>query len=81
MQTGTDTRASASGTIVAAQEGRFKLACTDGRYKFFVLAHGAAQQPQDLAPLVDSGMVVVDYSELPGRIAGLAHRIDRAPDR
>ena len=81
MREGTDTRTSARGTIVATQEGRFKLACTDGRYKLFVLAHGAAQQPQDLAPFVDGGMVVVDYSELPGKIAGLARRIDRTPGR
>ena len=73
--------ASASGTIVVAQEGRFKLACSDGRYKLFVLAHGAVQQPQDLTWLVDGDRVVVDYSELPGKIAALAHRIDRAPNR
>ena len=81
MQTGTHRTARVVGTIVVAQEGRFKLVRADGRYELFVLAHGAPQEPQDLASLVNSGPVVVEYSELPGRIAGLAQRIDRAPDR
>src|SRR5690606_38554842 len=39
MQTGTHRTARVVGTIVVAQEGRFKLVRADGRYELFVLAH------------------------------------------
>lgn len=66
------------GRIVLAQEGRFKLVTRDGQYKLFVLAHSAPQEPEDLTSIVGSGEVVVEYSPLPNKIAGLASRIKRA---
>lgn len=66
-----------SGKIVLAQEGRFRLVTPNGQSKLFVLAVDAPQEPQDLNSLVGAS-VRIAYSRLPGRIAGLAHRIERA---
>lgn len=63
---------SAEGTILAVQEGRFRLLTDDGRGLLFVLATDAPLEPQDL-PSLTHRRVRVAYRESQRLIAGIAH--------
>jgi signal transduction histidine kinase len=70
---------SVAGVIILAQEGRFELVTDGGRVMHFVLAHGAAIEPQDLPPLQRARRQVrVDYTEPSRLIAHVAHTLRTA---
>lgn len=64
------------GKIVSAQEGRFLLACDDGRMHLIMLAPGAGVEPQDLPDLIRSGRsVAVTLRPAEGCHASVAERL------
>jgi hypothetical protein len=66
----------ATGTITLVQEERFQLACDDGSWKLFILAHDAPLEAEELVELQREALhVAVEYDERPGVIAHAAHRI------
>ena len=68
---------SVRGTVIAVQEGRFRLVTDSGRVMPFVLSHKASTEPQDLPPLaVRTARVRVSYSDSQHLIADVAHRVE-----
>ncbi|MDO9502865.1 hypothetical protein [Falsiroseomonas sp.] len=65
-------RHSATGTVLYAQEGRFRLLTAEGRGLLFILAHDSAVQSQDLPGFVNC-QVRVSHSAAPGLRAQIAH--------
>jgi hypothetical protein len=63
---------SITGTILLAQESRFRLLTEDGRGETFLLAHDAPIEPQDLPPLVGR-RARIRFSPAPQLMAGVAH--------
>jgi hypothetical protein len=67
------------GIINVVQEGRFRLAASNGRSALFQLSPEAPLEPQDLGPLASGAVPVrVTYSEMRDRGAALAHDITPA---
>ncbi len=67
------------GIINVVQEGRFRLAASDGRSALFQLSSDASLEPQDLDSLAIGALPVrVTYSEMRNRGAALAHDITPA---
>ena len=72
---------SAEGIITLVQEGRFALVTDSGRVMYFLLAHDAALEPQDLPFLKrDQRRVRVDYTEPSRLVAHMAHTLVIADD-
>ena len=73
----------AEGVVTMVQESRFQLIGDDGVAHLFVLSHGAAAEPADLAPLqARQARIRVSYGTAPNLIAHVAHRIELcAPSR
>lgn len=66
------------GTITLVQEGRFQLACDDGRSRLFVLSHKAPMEGDELLALQREGArVEVDYDDDAHIVAHTAHRISK----
>lgn len=64
------------GVVASAQEGRFLLACEDGRMRLMMLASSAGTEPQDLPDLVRRGCrVVVHHRPASGRRAAVAEDV------
>jgi hypothetical protein len=64
------------GFVASAQEGRFFLACDDGRMRLMILSASAGTEPQDLPDLVRrSCPVVVRHQPAKGRRAAVAERV------
>ena len=64
------------GRIMLCQEGRFRLASTDGRSTLFILSRKAPLEPQDLESLARRmAPVEVRHEPAPGLNARLAHDI------
>ncbi len=65
------------GVITIVQEGRFQLIDEKGVSHQFVLGHAAAAETEQLRPLqTRQAKVRVKYSDAPGLISMVAHRID-----
>ncbi len=68
----------ATGVIMVAQEGRFRLACDNGRSQLFVLDRHASLEAQDLHELARcAAHVEVRFSQASGVSAALAHDLHR----
>lgn len=64
------------GIVTIVQEGRFQLLDDDGVAHLFLLGHGAAVEPQQLAPLQKrQARVRVRYRPAPDLIGHQAQRI------
>ena len=70
-------RQSATGTVLFAQEGRFRLLTADGRGMLFILAHDSSVQPQDLPGFVNRRVRVI-HSPAPGLRAQIAHEMQES---
>lgn len=69
---------SATGVIIAIQEGRFRLALPDGRSALFVLSHDAPMEPQDLPGIAaGEGPVTVHFEPGQHLDAAIAHDLTR----
>ncbi len=66
------------GVVTLVQEGRFLLQTGQGEHHLFILSHGAAAEPAQLAPLARAqARVRVGYDEAPGVIARVARSVAR----
>jgi hypothetical protein len=64
------------GVVTVVQEGRFLLAADDGSTHLFLLSHGAALEPAQLAPLQHAqARVRVTFREDDNIIARVAHSV------
>ena len=64
------------GTIRIVQEGRFMLTGDDGRTHLFILAHGSAAEPAQLAPLQErQARIRVTFTEDDNLIARVAKSV------
>lgn len=69
-----------TGTVVVAQESRFRLVDESGRAHLFLLAHNAPLEPEDLIDLQSShARVRVRYSEAQDLVARIAHDLTVIP--
>jgi hypothetical protein len=70
------------GIVTLVQEGRFLMQSDGGECHLFILAHGAAAEPDQLLQLQrDQAHVRVRFKPAKDVIAMVAHRIERLPDR
>ena len=70
------------GVVTLVQESRFQMVDDGGVYHNFLLSHGAAAEPADLAPLqARQARVRVGYRQAPNMIARIAHRIELCDTR
>jgi formate dehydrogenase major subunit len=68
--------ASISGRIVIVQEDRFLLETDSGGHRLFILAHGAALDPEDLRALSRAGQrLTVSFSDPEHLVASVAEQI------
>ena len=67
------------GVVTIVQEGRFQLTDEAGVSHHFILSHSALAETGQLQPLqARQAKVRVKYSDAPGVIALIAHRIEVA---
>ncbi len=72
---------SIDGVVTIVQEGRFQLLDDDGVGHLFLLGHGAAPEPEQLAPLQhNQSRVRVRYTDAEGLIGHQAKAISILPD-